>query len=528
MQSLTRTAALDGPETLIVDVESCTTSGFAGLHLVGNTGELCRDGKERAKTALERLGYKLGQKRILINLAPANCRKEGNHYDLPIAVSLACLSTERSPAHDPAAFLFAAELSLDGQLRPIRAAVPMALAGMQNGLKGIVLARANEPEVRTLHRLVKGTKTPLTLLFFDHLKDVLAWLFDDVRLSLPAFTLETELANERPNFDDMHLTPDLEELALCCAIGRHSLLLRGSPGAGKSMFISRLPSITPLMQPQQHFETLQTYSRYEEHIPSSILNGEAPFRHPHHSSSPQALLGTGHEPGDLSLAHGGILFLDELPEFRRDLLEALREPLETKLVQISRAQKKCSWPADIQFVAACNNCPCGWYGSSKVECRCSSSRLLAYWARISGPILDRIDIHFNLPEPAQVNAHLFVAGNRASVGQTQRLKELVETARNFSLCRNSRLGIRFNNELNADRMSDGAECSPEEFAQLLNLLLPLHLSNRALLRCLRVARSLADIAQRRKITDSDVMKAASWQAKAADRQQGEKLFAGVY
>ncbi|MCX6131839.1 MAG: ATP-binding protein [Proteobacteria bacterium] len=528
MQSLTRTAALDGSETLIVDVESCTTSGFAGLQLVGNTSDLCRDGKERAKTALERLGYRLGQKRILINLAPADCRKEANHFDLPIAVSLASLCSERVPVHKPADYLMAAELSLDGQLRPIRAAVPMALAAIQNGLRGIVLPRASEPEIRALSRLALPMRAPLALYFFEHLKDVLDWLFDDKQASIQSYFDEPFSAQAGPNFDDMHLSPELKELAICTAIGRHSVLLRGSPGAGKSMFMSRLPSILAPMHPQQHFEALQTYSRYEEEVPPGILAGAPPFRHPHHSSSPQAMLGTGHEPGDLSLAHGGLLFLDELPEFRRDLLEALREPLETGWVQISRAQKKCIWPADIQFVAACNNCPCGWYGSSKKECRCSSSRLLAYWARISGPILDRIDIHFNMPAPIEAAMQVFAPADGKPIGQTQNLKEAVQQGLEFSVERNKNLGLRHNCEMRAEHVSAMAACTQAQFEDMLSYLGPLQLSNRALLRCFRVARSLADANRRVSMAKSDLIKASSWQAYAAARERGDVSVSGSY
>src|SRR6478735_7782082 len=173
MLTLTRTAALEGPDPLIIDVECCTTSGFAGLQLVGNTSELLRDGKERAKTALEKLGFKLGHKRILINLAPADLRKEGNHFDLPIALSLACLASEKPPQHHPEDYLFAAELSLDGQLRSIRAAVPLALAAIKHGLKGIVLASANAPEIEAMRCLFVEAQTSVEYLFFDHLQEVL-------------------------------------------------------------------------------------------------------------------------------------------------------------------------------------------------------------------------------------------------------------------------------------------------------------------------------------------------------------------
>jgi magnesium chelatase family protein len=522
MQTLTRTAALEGPDPIIIDVECCTTSGFAGLQLVGNTSELLRDGKERAKTALEKLGFKLGHKRILINLAPADLRKEGNHFDLPIALSLACLGSEKPPMHAPADYLFAAELSLDGQLRPIRAAVPLALAAIKHGLKGIVLAAANAPEIAAMRRLFIEAQTSVEYLFFDQLRDVLAWLYEDHGpLKVPDGHQASDTEAHGVDFDDMHLMPDMKQLAITCAAGRHSLLLRGSPGAGKSMFIARLPSILPPMNRQEHFQALQTYSMHQSFVPTPILRGRPPFRHPHHSSSPQALLGTAIEPGDLGLAHGGVLFLDELPEFRRDLLEALREPLEHGLVNISRAQKKCQWPARVQFLAACNNCPCGWYGSTRHECRCPSNRLVAYWSRISGPILDRIDIHFNVPEPDQPAIQLFASPENAPKGQTQKLREAVERCGEFAAARHALLGVRTNSEISAEQMPAASACAAKQFEGLLDIFIPLRLSNRAILRSLRVARTLADLDGSEALRLTHVRKAVSWQAIMSARERGE-------
>jgi len=522
MQTLTRTAALEGPDPIIIDVECCTTSGFAGLQLVGNTSELLRDGKERAKTALEKLGFKLGHKRILINLAPADLRKEGNHFDLPIALSLACLCSEKPPMHSPADYLFAAELSLDGQLRPIRAAVPLALAAIKNGLKGIVLAAANAPEIQAMRRLFMDAQTSVQYLFFDQLQDVLTWLYEDHGpLKIHEDPDQSPEQDHVQDFDDMHLQPELKHLAIACAAGRHSLLMRGSPGAGKSMFITRLPSILPAMNRQEHFQALQTYSMHQSFVPTSILQGRPPFRHPHHSSSPQALLGTAVEPGDLSLAHGGVLFLDELPEFRRDLLEALREPLEHGLVNISRAQKKCQWPARVQFVAACNNCPCGWYGSSRHECLCPSNRLTAYWGRISGPILDRIDIHFNVPEPDQPAIQLFASTENAPQGQTQKLRETVQRCIEFGAIRNDQLGVKANAEISTDQMPAASGCMVRQFESLIEIFIPLRLSNRAILRSLRVARTLADMDYSQAIGLTHVKQAVAWQAVTAARERGQ-------
>lgn len=522
MQTLTRTAALEGPDPLIIDVESCTTSGFAGLQLVGNTSELLRDGKERAKTALEKLGFKLGHKRILVNLAPADLRKEGNQFDLPMALSIACLLSDKVPKNRPADFLCAAELSLDGKLRPIRAAVPLALAAMKNGLKGIVLAAANAPEIQAMSRIFDQGTGALEFRFFTTLQDVLQWVFEDQAAAPNETECEVSaVAKAQLDFDDMHLSPGMQRLALVCAVGQHSLLMRGTPGAGKSMFVTRLPSILPSMKPSEHFQALQTYSMHQNFVPRSILEGFPPFRHPHHSCSPQALLGTAYEPGDMSLAHGGILFLDELPEFRRDLLEALREPLESGYINISRAQKKCQWPAQVQFMAACNNCPCGWYGSSKHECRCPSKRLLAYWAKLSGPILDRIDIHFNMPEPVQPAVQLFHRSDQTPAGQTLMLRERVRQVLETMRERNENLGVRANAFIDTDQIQEALACSQKIFDGFIDRLLPRRLSNRAIIRCLRVARTLADLERRKEVQEGDILLAANWTPGMAARDRGE-------
>ncbi len=508
METFTRTAAIDSSEPVLVTVECSVTSGFAGLQLVGNTSDLCRDGKERAKAALEKLGLKFGQKRVLINLSPADCRKEGNHFDLPIAVSLAALERDEPMAHEADQWLFAAELSLDGRLRPIKALIPMALAALQAGLKGLVLAGAHRMEMATLKKLpaFHGNFQPL---FFDRLEDVLNWLFLGVTPEYSDRALEPETPLEsQPDFDDMHLDPELETLALACSVGRHSLLLRGTPGAGKSMFVQRLPSILPPLEAKIHFEALQVYSLQHQILPSGLLQGRPPFRHPHHSASPQAILGTAEEPGDLALAHGGLLFLDELPEFRRDLLESLREPLEQGTINVSRAQRKASWRTAVQFIAACNNCPCGWLGSRRRLCRCSSQKILKYAQRLSGPLLDRIDIHYTMPE---TDCGLWFDEKARRTPKTGRLRARAAAGADFSAKRNVAWGKVSNSSLGPELMPGILACSENMYRNTIEELNRRRLSNRAIVRCLRVARTLADLDESEGVQSAHVAAAMQWQ-----------------
>lgn len=514
MQSCTRTAVIQGSSPRLVDIESTVTSGFAGLQLVGNTSDLCRDGKERAKTALEGLGFRLGQKRILINLAPADCRKEGNHFDLPIAVSLAILISEREPRQVASEWLFAAELGLDGSLRPVRAVIPLALVALEHGLKGIVLSEANREEINTLRKLPQGSAPDVSFLFFRNLSEVFRWLFEDERPQAESLLREESPGASQQTgdftFEDMHMTESMKTLAVCAAVGRHNMLLRGTPGSGKSMFAQRLPSLLPLLPAQHHFEVLQLYSLKWEKIPESIVRGIPPIRNPHHSSSPQALLGTADVPGDMALAHGGVLFLDELTEFRRDLLESLREPLETGALHISRAQGKAIWRADLQLITACNNCPCGNAGSKVNECKCGAHKVQAYLNRLSGPLMDRIDIHFTMPE---VECKFF---NPVPEGQHEQLLAATERARRFMTHRNEAFGVTINRDLKMDQLLASNNLDEREKAGVLKLMGQQKLSARAFLKSLRVARTLADMEERPLFNRSHFLRAITWQQRQSE------------
>ncbi|RZA16212.1 MAG: hypothetical protein EOP10_25010 [Proteobacteria bacterium] len=255
IQSLTRTATARGTEAELVTIECTTTSGFAGLQLVGNISDLCRDGKERAKTVLEGLGFKMGHKRILINFSPADSRKEGNHFDLPIAISLAGLVAGKPVVHNPNDWLFAAELGLDGRLRPSRAAVPLMLTAMENGLKGAIFAAENAAEIRALMQVSKLHSKNFQYYCFERLEEVLAFVFDGVKPFVDPGDEEEFVPVKVKNFDDMYLDDRLQRIAVCFAVGRHSLLLRGTPGSGKSMFASRLPSLLPRLAANIHLDT---------------------------------------------------------------------------------------------------------------------------------------------------------------------------------------------------------------------------------------------------------------------------------
>lgn len=515
-----QTALYDAMESSILQVECGVTRGFNGLQLIGTSSEVCKSGLERARAALEALGIFIPQKRIVINICPAHIRKDGSHFDLPFAVGLAALITEKEPKIDLNQWLFAAELGLDGRLRPVKGVISFALAAMSENLEGIVIAEENLEEVSVLNRLKVNGHKKLKPFAFSSLGAVLSWMFTGEEERLISKNTHDLISNSshEPNFNDMVLSPNLEKVALVTATGLHSLLLTGAPGTGKSMFSARLTSIFPPIDREEHLESLKIYSSVMEKMPESLLNGRPPFRGPHHQSSASALMGIPEQPGEISLAHGGVLFLDEFPEFRRDIIEALREPLETGHVRVSRAKKKVTWQSKITLIAACNACPCGWLGSSLRRCSCQSTKILAYKRKLSGPILDRIDLHVRMPDQPSSRSEIFLQlKEKLAESQTRELSEKVLLAREFSYERNDKLGIRFNRDLKADHLMEASGLDRVDFSNLVETCTPKYATRRALLRSLRVARTLADLDGRNSIQFKDLVQAWKWLPDTSDQ-----------
>ena len=332
MSTTTRSSNFDTSGCSLLEIESTFTRGFAGIQMVGNPSETCREGKDRAKAALEFCGLPFPQKRLLISLTPGDIKKDGSQLDLPIAISLALLLKKQPPAINPKNWLFASEVSITGALKPVKGCIPMAISAITANLEGIVLASENAQEVENIHKFGLIHLPKMTILGFHQLIDVINWLFTGTHQPTKAPSVPQMSNSKTLDFDDMILSSQQKRLALCIASGFHNTILRGSPGSGKSMLAQRMGSILPQMTKKQHIEALQIYSSNMSHLPYQLLKGQPPFRSPHHQSSPAAVLGTPDFPGELSLAHGGILFLDEVTEFRRDLLESLREPLETATI----------------------------------------------------------------------------------------------------------------------------------------------------------------------------------------------------
>jgi len=519
-----QTALYDAMESSILQVECSFSRGFNGLQLIGNSTEVCKSGLERARAALEDVGIFIPQKRIVLNICPAHIRKDGSHFDLPFAVSLAALITEKEPSVDLRKWLFAAELGLDGRLRPVKGVISFALASMSENFDGIVVAEDNLDEVSVLNRLrVQNGKT-ICPYAFATLRDLLDWLFagktEAIITKTSSLTPEKLGIPSEPNFDDMILNSNLQRVALVAATGLHSVLLTGAPGTGKSMFSARLTSIMPRIDREEHLESLKIHSSVMQKIPDCLLNGRPPFRGPHHQSSASAIMGVPEQPGEISLAHGGILFLDEFPEFRRDIIEALREPLETGYVRVSRAKKKVTWLSKITLIAACNSCPCGWLGSTLRPCSCPSTKILSYRRKISGPILDRIDLHVRMPDQPGARSDIFLQlKEREGASLTRKLADTVRSARDFGAKRNEKIGARFNRDLKADQLVEASGLASLDFKKIVDSCTPKYATRRAVIRSLRVARTLADLETRENIQANHIMQAWKWLPDSSDRKE---------
>lgn len=514
-----------GADVVPVRIECTLGRGFAGIIMIGGIGQICEDGKERAKAALERLGWTAPARKTIISVSPGDAKVDRNHLDLAFCVALAGVINSGKWSVDPGAWIFAAEVGLSGELRPVAGAVAWASAAMSGGFRGIVVAQGNLRELDCMKRINGGLGRDFDCIGFSSIKDVFCWLESATPVSASSPTEPETLGfqDERySDFDDMHLSEEQRLLACVITAGCHSLLMRGSPGTGKSMFAKRIPSILPEMPPEQHVKSLKIYSAAHAHVPSSIISGRPPFRNPHHYTSLSAIVGTTDHPGELSLASGGVLFLDELPEFRRDVLEGLREPLESGEIAVSRASGKQTWTADLILLAAANNCPCGWAGSRRRRCECPPSRLNAYRNRLSGPLQDRIDLHVNMPESAnQVSS--FIDGPVSRIGQTRSMRDIVCGARDRARTRFKTTGVLLNKDIPANRIFEALGLPSDKGEALVTRIISSNVSTRSLLRCLRVARTVADIRDKSAIDEDDLIVAWSWQAYPAAKKRGEVI-----